>query len=808
MFKIHKIWWSDISVRNLFLLFLTIVLGFASVVTLAEINIFSDISNAWQTIGRITITSDGSDTWTTGIDMSSSGIYINSNILDEQLIFSWRVLWIDETGNLIYAFSQNIIFSWASGSTIIMWSWDDDRTIVGNDIYTTHAAGNVGIGTSSMDGKLHIQGSAETEIYIEETNASNAANINLKNAMRTRGIWGDGSPDVFYIGQVGWPLDFIITPLGYIGIWTINPQEKLEVNGGNIRITNLANQIVLGTDSNGTIVGSTSGSIYNFISWFIQIIQGNTWATGAQWPQGIQGIPWVWSWTAWATGAQWPQGNTWATWPQWPQGIQGFQWPQWIKGNTWATGAQWIQWPQGIQGNTWATGAQWIQWPQGNTWATGLLQAGILWATPFWNGSSRTTNNTNIFNTGWNVKIANMLEVSCGSYTNNKWIKIWNNSYIYDDNCWGAPGDTLHVESNDAVAIRSNNLYGVFVNTNGRVWIGGITTPAYALTVSGNSQFTNNLYISGNMWIGTTLPAYKFDVNGIGRFQNNLYVSGNIWIGTAYPSQKLVVSWTALVDKLYAGNNMWSSMAGDIHTNNGWFSTYLGKRRNESNSGGSDNYGLIISALWTSPTLYIGLRVVMQNINQRAAIFLGKVGIGVENPAAQLDINGNVKLGQNSIICDANHRWEIRYDGYCFKWCTPTWWESLNVCTAPSCWSAHNASLTTAPSGGALCSSWTASAVTTNTAPTGTQKRTWTCNLNAQTSSCRANQTINWVCDTTPYYCDVWTSQNNYCHTHPQPDNMWDHNFSWRCNGYYWWTMASCSYNTSGNPSQEWCDDQ
>jgi hypothetical protein len=59
---------------------------------------------------------------------------------------------------------------------------------VGNDIYTTHAAGNVGIGTSSMNGKLHIQGSAETEIYIEETNAGNAANINLKNTMRTRGI--------------------------------------------------------------------------------------------------------------------------------------------------------------------------------------------------------------------------------------------------------------------------------------------------------------------------------------------------------------------------------------------------------------------------------------------------------------------------------------------------------------------------------------------------------------------------------------------------------------------------------------------
>ena len=585
MFKIHKIWWSDISVRNLFLLFLTIVLGFASVVTLAEINIFSDISNAWQTIGRITITSDGSDTWTTGIDMSSSGIYINSNILDEQLIFSWRVLWIDETGNLIYAFSQNIVFSWASGSTIIMWSWDDDRTIVGNDIYTTHAAGNVGIGTSSMNGKLHIQGSAETEIYIEETNASNAANINLKNTMRTRGIWGDGSPDVFYIGQVGWPLDFIITPLGYIGIWTINPQEKLEVNGGNIRITNLANQIVLGTDSNGTIVGSTSGSIYNFISWFIQIIQGNTWATGAQWPQGIQGIPWVWSWTAWATGAQWPQGNT------------------------WATGAQWIQWPQGIQGNT---------------WATGLLQAGILWATPFWNGSSRTTNNTNIFNTGWNVKIANMLEVSCGSYTNNKWIKIWNNSRIYDDACgtspwgWWPEEDTLYMESDDSVAIKSNGNVGVFVKNTGKVWIGGITDPWYPLTVSGNSQFMHNINIAGKAWIGGIVnPIYALTVSGNSYFNKNLYTSGSVWIGTQDPKTMLHVKWQSMIDgNLIMTWGLWS-----------WHRTIFFPK-----------------GIAMGNSIYGGLEFRVNNYTALSILANGNVWIGNVTPTYKLYVSGNVKI--------------------------------------------------------------------------------------------------------------------------------------------------------------------
>jgi len=36
-----------------------------------------------------------------------------------------------------------------------------------------------------MSGKLHIKSSAETELYLEESNAGNAANINLKNTVNT-----------------------------------------------------------------------------------------------------------------------------------------------------------------------------------------------------------------------------------------------------------------------------------------------------------------------------------------------------------------------------------------------------------------------------------------------------------------------------------------------------------------------------------------------------------------------------------------------------------------------------------------------
>lgn len=111
MFNAHNINNNTISIRNLILLFLTIVFGFASVITLAQINIMSDISNARQTISKISITEDGTDSAQLEMEISSEGIYINSGILDVQTTFSGKVLGIDEEGNLIYVLSEDLIVS-------------------------------------------------------------------------------------------------------------------------------------------------------------------------------------------------------------------------------------------------------------------------------------------------------------------------------------------------------------------------------------------------------------------------------------------------------------------------------------------------------------------------------------------------------------------------------------------------------------------------------------------------------------------------------------------------------------------------
>ena len=267
MFNAYKIWSKNISTRNLVLLFLTIVFGFASVITLANVDIVSDIENARQTIGRVTITSDGTNDGIRYFDVNYSGdgrTFINTNALISQSNFSWKVLGIDDEGNLIYVASTNLVVSWAGGG---MW-WDGYRTGYGSDIWNVNL-GNVGIGTDTPLGKLHIVSSWETDVYIEEQVGGKAANLNLKNVTRSRAIGWDSSPDVFYIGLPNGPIYFTITPLWYVGIWSwnITPKANLQVvgtfiagNGNNTITTGIVSSIAWG--NNNGINGSES-----FIWW-------------------------------------------------------------------------------------------------------------------------------------------------------------------------------------------------------------------------------------------------------------------------------------------------------------------------------------------------------------------------------------------------------------------------------------------------------------------------------------------------------------------------------------------------------------
>ena len=139
---------------------------------------------------------------------------------------------------------------------------------------------------------------------------------------------------------------------------------------GGITIMNLTSAIVLGTDSSGKIIRSTSGSIYNFISWFA--LSGPNWATGATWPQWATWAKWD-TWAAGTNGIAWATWAVWATWHDWVDWVTG---ANWVTGDTWpqwATWAKWNTWIAGTNGINWATWAVWATWHDWVDWVTGAM---------------------------------------------------------------------------------------------------------------------------------------------------------------------------------------------------------------------------------------------------------------------------------------------------------------------------------------------------------------------------------------------------------------------------------------------------
>lgn len=274
MFRAYNINNNTLSLRNIILLFLTIVLGFASVITLAQLTIPSEIDNSRQTIWRITITNDGTNNGIEYRDFNYDGIwstYVSG--LQEEANFSWKVLGIDDAGNLIYVLSENLIVSGTSAWENGYWTGN------GTNIYNTNT-GNIGIGTNNPQYKLHIMNSWSTDVYIEEQASGMAANLNLKNITRTWAMGWDSNPDIFYIWEAGGAIDFSITPSGNVGIGTTTPKTPLQVVG-NFIAGDYSNEA---SGTNIAVVwwhGNSSLWNYSFMWWWVFNIISVWWIQSA-----------------------------------------------------------------------------------------------------------------------------------------------------------------------------------------------------------------------------------------------------------------------------------------------------------------------------------------------------------------------------------------------------------------------------------------------------------------------------------------------------------------------------------------------
>ncbi len=101
--------------------------------------------------------------------------------------------------------------------------------------------GNVGIGTTAPGALLHISSSAaSTDLKLQNTAVNAYSEINFTNDARTYRViapnGGDSDKFQIYDSTAGL-YRLTIDTFGNIGIGTTSPTDKLEVSGGNIRVT-------------------------------------------------------------------------------------------------------------------------------------------------------------------------------------------------------------------------------------------------------------------------------------------------------------------------------------------------------------------------------------------------------------------------------------------------------------------------------------------------------------------------------------------------------------------------------------------
>jgi len=130
-------------------------------------------------------------------------------------------------GDLIFRTSNNAILG--------------DRMVITGD-------GNIGIGTTAPDSKLHIKDASGT-LKIEDT--TGAAQLKLKDSTGSEStIKRDNSPAGLIFQSLTGNDDMVIDNTGNVGIGTTSPSQKLHVSGGNILLDN--NQRLQAKDTVGT----------------------------------------------------------------------------------------------------------------------------------------------------------------------------------------------------------------------------------------------------------------------------------------------------------------------------------------------------------------------------------------------------------------------------------------------------------------------------------------------------------------------------------------------------------------------------
>ncbi|MCL4459008.1 MAG: hypothetical protein M1577_03750 [Chloroflexi bacterium] len=128
--------------------------------------------------------------------------------------------------------------------------------------------GNIGIGTTGPEAKLHVEGSVNPSILVKQTTPAKRAYYEVNSAGQLLSTDGDIQ---FQTNGGGWSIKMVLTNAGNVGIGTTNPAQKLDVLG-NARIS-------------GNVEAANNVKVYDS-GWFPISQLGETWKD-----HGLQTIP-------------------------------------------------------------------------------------------------------------------------------------------------------------------------------------------------------------------------------------------------------------------------------------------------------------------------------------------------------------------------------------------------------------------------------------------------------------------------------------------------------------------------------------